>query len=310
VTQGILGWIASVPNDSTLKFGAGGCYRIEGTLELQGRRGLTFEGNGASFKSLNAPSDQRAIWRVIGSSNIVFHNMTIRGSYANGGTHDVSLQHAHAIDVRGSSVEIANVAMSDVAGDCVYLGLGYDNTTRSSGSVHDSTCVRIGRNAVSVTAADNVVVRNVTTDRIGYDAFDVEPNVASGNWGSTNVTITGNTIGSYYLYAYAIVENAPISAQTFSNNSVSGRGLRIGLVNPSQVNYRPHGVTITGNSSNTAQSAPAMQILNTTGLTVTGNTVPMSGGAMATVSGSCNVNISSNNYPGGSIEAEIATSAC
>ena len=36
-TSEILSWIASVPNNSTLVFGAGACYRIEGTLELHGR---------------------------------------------------------------------------------------------------------------------------------------------------------------------------------------------------------------------------------------------------------------------------------
>jgi hypothetical protein len=44
-TSQIRSWIASVPDDSTLRFGAAACYRIEGTLELKNRN-LIFDGNG------------------------------------------------------------------------------------------------------------------------------------------------------------------------------------------------------------------------------------------------------------------------
>jgi hypothetical protein len=304
VTSSILNWIGSVPNGSTLSFGQGACYRIEGTLQLQGRSGLTLEGNGALFRSFSAPTDQRAIWRLIGSMGMVLRDMTIEGSYSNGGTLDTSLQHAHAVDLRGTNAEIANVTMSDVAGDCVYFGLGYDNTTRSSGSVHDSTCLRTSRNAVSITAGDNILVQHVTTDRIGFTVFDVEPNSAPGNWGSNGATFDSNSIGSYYLYALALVEQAPISNQVFTNNTVGGKGIRIGAVQNN--GFRPQNVTITGNASTVATSAPAMQFVDVDGLTATGNTVPMTGGTMASVSGSCSIDISGNVYPGGSSQATIS----
>jgi hypothetical protein len=126
VTQQILSWIASVPDNAVLNFGQSACYAIEGTLEFRGRTSLDFEGHGSTFRSFTAPADQRAIWRAIGLANNTFHNMTIRGSYANGGTFNSSLQHAHAIDLRGTSATVANLSLSDVAGDCVYFGLGYN----------------------------------------------------------------------------------------------------------------------------------------------------------------------------------------
>jgi hypothetical protein len=64
------------------------------------------------------------MWRVADSRNIGIHNLTIDGSYGSGGTFDPDLQHAHAIDVRGSSVHIEGETMTDVAGDCVYFGRG------------------------------------------------------------------------------------------------------------------------------------------------------------------------------------------
>jgi hypothetical protein len=304
VTQPILTWIASVPDSSVLSCPSGACYRIEGTLDLRGRTGLDFNGNGATFQSFNPPADQRAIWRVIGSANMVFRNMTIIGSYANGGTFASSLQHAHAIDLRGTSAQLANLNMSRLAGDCVYLGLGYDGVTQSSGSVHDSTCSLIGRNAVSVTAGKNITVQRVTADKIGFTVFDVEPNVGPG-WGASNVTFDSNTIGSYYLYAWALVENAPISDQWFTNNTVTGRGLRIAAVDPGSQGVRPQRITITGNSSNTAQWAPAMEFHNIDTLGVTSNVVPLAGGTMATVDVSCNPTVSGNSYPGGTSQVLI-----
>jgi hypothetical protein len=305
VTQPILSWIASVPNNSTLSFGAG-CYRVEGTLQLTGRSGLDFEGNGATFRSFSTPAPQRAIWRAIASSGLVFHNMTIQGSYANGGVHDPNLQWAHAIDLRGTSAEVANVTMTDVAGDCVYFGLGYDSVTPSSGSVHDSTCLRNGRNAVSVTAGKNILVQRMTTDKIGYTAFDVEPdyNVGAGS-GSDGVTFDSNTIGSYYLYAYAIVENAPNHNETFSNNRLSGQPLRIGIVNPGSHNFRPQSITIDGNSATLAQWAPAIDVRNVDGITITGNTIPMTSGAMAALDNTCGANVSGDTYTGGSTEVSV-----
>jgi hypothetical protein len=300
-TAQILSWIASVPNNSTVQFDTGACYRIEGTLELRNRN-LTIDGNGSTFKSLDAPTGQRSMWRAF-DSTVTFRNMTIVGSYTNGGVHDGSLQWAHGIDLRGTDVVVENVSMSDLGGDCVYFGLGAD---RSSGAVRDSSCRRIGRNGVSVVAGDDIRVERMTTDRIGYIAFDVEPNTGAGN-GSSRVVFDSNTIGSYYMKAYTVIGNAPVSDQKFTNNTVVGQGLKIGVIDRS---HRPQRLTITGNSSDTPTAPAAMNLDGIDGATVSSNTVPMTSGTMAQVGSSCNVNVSGNSYPGGSNEASITNSTC
>jgi hypothetical protein len=300
-TSQILSWIASVPNGSTLQFDANACYRVEGTLEIRNRT-LTFDGNGSTFKSLNDPTSHRAIWRAW-DSNATFRDMKIIGSYANGGVHDYDLQWAHGIDLRGTDAVIENVTMSALSGDCVYFGLGAD---RSSGAVRDSSCRGVGRNGVSVVAGNDILVERVTTDQIGFIAFDVEPNTGSG-FGSSRVVFDSNTIGSYYLYAWAVIGNAPIADQEFTNNRVVGKGLRIAALYPT---YRPQRLTVTGNASDTNQSSPAMDFNGVDGLTVRGNTVPLSSGTMASVDRSCNVTVSGNSYPGGSQEASITDPTC
>jgi hypothetical protein len=300
-TSQILSWIASVPDDSALVFGAKACYRVEGTLEIRGRN-LTFDGNGSTFKSLDPPSDQRALWRAWDSS-VAFRNMTIAGSYANGGAHTPALQHAHAIDLRGTHGVVENVSMSDLAGDCVYFGLG---SSRSSGSVRDSSCQRISRNAVSVTAGDDIRVTRVTTHRIGFIAFDVEPNEGPGN-GSSRVVFDSNTIGSYYLMAYAVIGNAPIVDQAFTNNRLVGQGLKVGVIDR---HHRPAQVRITGNRSDTPAGPGAVSVDGVDRLTVSSNTVPLTNGLMARIRRSCAVSVSGNSYPGGSRERSITNRSC
>jgi hypothetical protein len=303
-----------VPDYSTLSFGTNACYRTEGTLEFAGRKGLDFEGNGSTFRSFDPPADTRAIWRAWQSTGLIFRNMTITGSYAKGGTFESSLEHAHGIDLRGTGAEIANVTIDNVAGDCVYFGLGSDNTTRSSGSFHNSRCTGTSRNAVSVTAGNNVLVQFVTVGAIGYDVFDVEPNTGTANWGAQNVTFDNNTIGLYALSIFSIVPNAPLSSLYFTNNLVDGIGLKAGLKittgSTTTAANRPQGVTITGNSSMSPEAPAAMNLSSIDGLTVTGNIVPMTAGTMASVETSCDVSVSSNSYPGGASEYSISPQTC
>lgn len=272
VTSALLTWLNGLSAGTSVQFGSG-CYRIEGTLELRNKSGLTF--NGGTFKSLNAPDDQRAIWRIIDSSGITFFNMAVIGSFAQSETnptHNAALQHAHAIDLRGTSANISHLTASNLAGDCVYFGLGYTSATRSSGSVTDSSCRLISRNAVSVTAGDDITIERMSTSGIGFIAFDIEPNVGAG-WGSSRVSVRNNTIGSYYLYAYALIENAPLSDQSFNNNtSNTSKGMRVAAL-PYQ-SFRPQHVMISGNTTTASTPSPAFDIANVDTLTVSSNQVP------------------------------------
>jgi hypothetical protein len=300
-TSQILSWIDSVPDDSTLSFGTGACYRIEGTLEFRDRE-LALDGNGSTFRPFNPPSGQRAMWRAW-NSTISFREMTLVGSYANGGTLTDSLQWAHGIDLRGTHGVVDDVSISDLAGDCVYFGLG---ASRSSGAVYDSSCRRIGRNAVSVVAGNDIRVERMITNRIGYIAFDVEPNTGPGN-GAARVSFDSNAIGSYQMKAYTVIGNAPVSDVDFTNNRMVGQGLRIGVVNKS---HRPRRLTINGNSSDTATAHNAMNLQSVDDLTIRRNTVPLTSGTMAQVAYSCGVDVSGNSYPGGSREASIIDPSC
>lgn len=310
VTKAISNWVAKVPDGSTLNFGTNKCYKIDGTLEFTGRNGLVWNGNGSTFQTTQPPTDQRAMFRWIGSSNITMRNLRIDGSYCCGGTLNDSLQHMHGIDLRGSGMNVENVTVSDMAGDGVYFGLGYDGVTGSTGSVIGSTFQWLGRNGVSFVAAHDVTVTGTRVHRAGFDAFDVEPNVGSGP-GVQRVTLDGNTItGSYRLYAYSIVMNRPVSDLAFKNTTLTGVPLKIGIVNPGAQAYRPRNVTITGNALDTPTNQPVVEVHNTDVGTITGNTAPMTSGTFATLDNSCGVTVAGNTFPGGSAEVTATNPAC
>ncbi len=236
--------------------------------------------------------------------------MAIDGDYANGGTFNSGLQGASGISLQGTSADIGGVTITNVGGDCVYFGQGQTSAeTRSSGTVHDSTCTGTGRNGIAIVAGDNVLVQHVSLTAIGYDVFDVEPN-AGENFGANGVTFDSNTIGTFGMNVYSVVESGPISNQSFTNNQVVGRGLKVDVGDPNGAGFRPQAVTISGNSSDTPQAPSPINIDNVDGLTITGNTVPMTSGAMAAVTGSCGVTISGNSFPGGDSESWFEPWVC
>jgi len=316
VTQQVLSWIASVPDNSTLSFARGGCYRIEGTLELTDRNGLTFEGNGATFKATTIGDTWRSQWRLIGGSRIAFRNMNVQGAHPAGGTFVSALQHQHAFDLNGvSHVELDRTRSSNLYGDCVYITRRADGRQAWSSNVHvhDSSCIGNGRMGIAVVAGCEVLVERTNMSQIGRTAFDVEPN--GPGFGAQNVTFRNNRVsGALPGGFFTAIGDGLIDSVTVSDNSTSGVGIYMAvLALPGQ---RRSQITISGNSSDTgyyAAGSVAMDFERVDGLTVTGNSIPLSGPnmALAWVSRSCDVKISGNSFPGGVAEARISSySSC
>jgi hypothetical protein len=305
VTEALTRWIAGVPDHATLSLGQAKCYRVDGTIEVTGRNQLTLMGNGSRLRSVAAmvsgrtADDQRAMFRVVRSQSVSFRDLVITGAYRSGGTLDPSLQHALGIDVRGSSVTVARVTLSRLAGDCIYFGL--DGVTKSSGDVDRSVCSSAGRNGVSVTAGHDISVRTTTVDQVGLDAFDVEPNRGPG-WGADRIRFESNKVKGYRVQAFSVVSSAPISDITFASNRLIGHGLRAAVGDPFQAGFRPRNITFTGNVSDTRQSGVAFNVDNVDQLAITANVVTLRGNTMASVDRSCRVRVTGNVFNGGSGE--------
>jgi hypothetical protein len=306
VSQSLLTWIKAIPDNSVVSFASGACYRIEETLEITDRHGLTFEGNGATFEATTPGDGHRPQWRLIQGSNLTLRDMTIDGGDAQGGTFNAALQQQHGIELMGpSAVEIDHVGIANVYGDCVYVGQGYYNKQWSSDiHVHDSSCARSGRMGVAVTAGRNVLVERTSFTQIGMTVFDIEPNGVG--FGATSVTFAGNQVTGKEMFD-ALGDGA-VDSVTVSNNTITGQATHMAVIaRPGQLHTN---IVITGNVSDTAYSnagTVAIDVVRVNGLTVTGNVIPLGAQNMALVdvSESCNVNVSHNTYSGGVAEARI-----
>jgi hypothetical protein len=151
---------------------------------------------------------------------------------------------------------------------------------------------------------------------MGFDGVDIEPNVGAG-WGSDGTSVSDNTFACevvnsvnrcYHLYTYAVIQNAPTANLSFTGNTVTGSGLRIGVLHFQ--GYRTSNLTITNNSADTDVGSPAIEIHNVDTGTISGNTVPMSGGTLATVDASCGVVVSGNPASGWATEAIMTNRSC
>jgi hypothetical protein len=297
VTNSLNAFIASVPNGATITFRANGHYRSEGILSVVNRSNLTFNGNGATIYATTNTSANRRNWNVRASRGITFERMTVQGANPHPGTYDPNHEFEHGFWIDGSNgIEISHVTMTRNRGDCVYMSDASGALPWSSNIwIHDSSCSGNGRMGIAIVAARHVIVERCSFSKIAYQVFDLEPNKQSPAQGSSFVTIRNNTvIGPLKDYLVGADGWGPIDHLTVSGNTVVGGVLRITVRPMSGSGYRRESIVITGNRGTASASGPLMYFSANDGLTVTGNTQPMSGGSLTSVTNSTNVHISGN----------------
>lgn len=203
VTRDLLAWFARVPNGGELHFQPGACYRIDGSLAVEDRWGLTFDGHGAVFWAKSDGGRDRRLWWLRGGGDLTLRDLTVRGANPKAGVSygafrpDRAFQHAFAAQgVQG--LRLQEVAAYDVYGDFVYLGPDVGRR-KSTGAwsrnviVSDSRFERNGRQGIALTAVSDVVIRRNYLGDVRHAVFDLEP-VAS-SWGVRRVTIRANITG-------------------------------------------------------------------------------------------------------------------
>jgi len=290
----LMTWLKTVPDGSTIVFKAGGTYRMDMGLKFTGRHDLTFEGNGATLRSNgggNSDNSLFALWN--GNTGITIRNFTLVGNSPTPGTllRDGRESAMGVLIFGGSDIEIANVTISGVYGDGVYVG-GTANPFAWADGVwfHDSRVISAGRNGVAIAAGRNVTVERVVFDKVGYCALDIEPD--QDVQGAANVMFRNNTIGKWDVYFVAAEGNAVASVNgiTVSGNTVTGATLYTGIT----VGRRKN-VTFTNNTSQVRTTAPVLVLLyHIDGLTVTGNRQPSTYSSFVDIRDSTSVVYSGN----------------
>jgi hypothetical protein len=183
VTPQLASWIASVPDNSVLSFPKDACYEIDGTLGIEDRRDLLIEGNGATLKAKTEGDRNRAHLRIRRSSNITVRGLVVRGANPAGGTGDAAyrpkLEGQHAFDLgRVDGVLLDDVQAYDVFGDFVYIGGG--DTPSTNVTVRNSHFARNGRQGISVTNGEDILIEANFISDVRRSLFDLEPNGKTG----------------------------------------------------------------------------------------------------------------------------------
>jgi hypothetical protein len=284
-------------------FRSGGTYRVSRGLRLTNRRDLVFDGNGATLRTTGSGSTVNSSPFLLadGNQRIEIREFTLVGSNPNAGTasaYSVANENQMGIAIYGGTdIDIHHVTFRDTYADCIYIG-STGTTIWSQGiRFHDSTCTLTGRNGVTIIAGRNVTIENVTFDRLGKMVVNMEPDY--GSQGATDIVIRGNTIGSYSLNnlftAWALAaEGASGSVMrrvSFVGNTITGtaasgyEGRAMGLHVTVNARGPREDFVIRDNVSTRRVAGPSMQFIGVVGVTVTGNTQPLSSGSLARYTG-------------------------
>jgi hypothetical protein len=267
-------WVRTVPDGSTIVFKAGGYYRMDTGLIVNGRHNLTFEGNGATLKSNGGYTEASSLFRVFGDTGIVIRDFNLVGNSPTPGVYRPGQEGAHGIQiVEGSNIEIANVNISNTYGDCANTDYWTDGVW-----FHDSSCKSSGRNGVAIFAGKNMTVERVVFDKNGGGVFDIEPYQSSG--GATNIKFINNTSGTHTNGFFDANGGSVISNITVSGNTLTGGSLGgyVWLASP-----RVQNLVFTNNTATVPRAGPAMYFSHIDGLTVTGNVQPLTSGVFAQI---------------------------
>jgi hypothetical protein len=233
---------------------------------------------------------------------VLFRNVTIKGSNPQPGIWSLTYEHNHGIQFGGMlSGGADHVTIRNVGGDGFYLAgsfVGSGFRFEDSVSVRNSVVDGTGRMGVAFT-------------RVAYYTFDFEANghifngVAAGTIGAT---LSNNTIGAIPFgrnpaitgqptgYAFVITGSSgggPAENVTFTGNTMTDPTwgeLRVGIFNNGGTRKN---IAITNNSgvhrfaASSTYGSTLMKISGVNGLTVTGNTQPISAGTTLVTCSGC-----------------------
>ena len=302
VTEQLKSFIAGVADGSTVFFPAGARYRIDGSLIIEGRKNLTFEGNGAEFFATTEADRNRRHWWIRNSDGITIRDVVVRGANPNAGTGEAAYRSdreaQHGFEFAGvKNVIVENVTVTDVYGDFVYIGRDKSGWSKQV-TVRDSHFERNGRQGIAITAGEDIKIERNKITEVRRSTFDIEPNAS--DWGARRVTISDNDIGPGRLSFLAGHGAAgPVEDIMVVDNRLSGKVMNISFKAPPA--QRRANFSLIRNVSNKAFGSPnaAVTIEGFDGVTIRDNVLPLDAGRNMTavqLKSSCDVIVTGNQF--------------
>lgn len=310
VTAALNTFIAQMPNGATISFAPDACYRIDGTVQVIDKEGLTFEGNNATFKALEQGARDRKHWEFTSGGDFTIRNLTVVGANPNGGPdgYEAELAFQHGFNFEGvDGVTITNIAVSDVYGDFLRFGKnqGKDNRGTSNVTVTGSRFERGGRQAVSFTGASDIVVEGNTFDGVARSVFDIEPNNADG--GAQRLRLVDNDLTAWGNLVLPVGGRGDVSDIELVGNRLHGKHLDVLIKDPREEQkgdgggLRRRNISIIGNVSDVPSGQTAVNLTMVDGAVVRDNVQPFEAGSTTValrITQSCDVTIEGNTFEG------------
>lgn len=314
VSAAFAGFLASVPDGTTVELAPGGRYRMESTLVVLNRHNLTFDGNGAKIFATTPGDRVRSNIRLEGGSDIVFENVWVQGANPHAGAfqddaYQVAKEAQSGFDILGvQGVSLVHVTVTDTYGDFVTIARQYGVAWANNVSITGSRFERNGRQGITIAAARNVVIEGNTLNDMRRATFDLEPGRTVG-WGAENVTIRNNDVGVGRLFFVAAAGHGPLNGITIEGNRLHGQALQI-YERDEDLGVR-HDWRVLNNTSDLAYATPnqaLMQFWKVDGLQVHGNRQPFKARFVMYGVGaesSCNLALDGNDYPNGTAQSRV-----
>jgi hypothetical protein len=309
VTAKLQAVIDKAPNGATIAFPSGGRYKLGTALRVSGRRSLTLDGNGARLdlptSDLNSPRSSGIQVRD-GSTGTTIRDFVLVGSNNAAGTSaafDTNRQSNHGVAVLSATdTLVERVDIRRAWGDCLYVSRSSTGGWSDGVIFRDSTCSLTGRHGVGIIAGSRIRIVDNVFDDLGLFVVDIEPNVSIE--GAKDVVIRGNRIGGYALDSDweswvlaacgpdvgAVIRDVTLTGNTIEssraglNSRVNGLHVKICGDRGPRANF-----VVTDNVGLATVAGPAMTFTQVQGVTVTGNSQPLSRGELATFPGSSGV---------------------
>ena len=303
-------FINSQPNGTVINFKAGGVYRLSRGLNIANRHHLVLVGNGAVLRAAGSNTLNAASPIVIegANSDIVVRGFRIEGNNPDTGTaiyHNGAEGQQGIALYGGTRIEIAGNIIRKTWGDAVYANEKIATNSWVDGLwVHANTITTIGRSAFTINGAKNVLLERNDIDQIGGMVMNIEPDLSSQ--GAINVTFRSNTVGVWGMtpvftsHFVACANNKVAPGAVIRGITVTGNLVTEGAPNSTNTNNagglstwigknRTSNITFTNNSTTKAGRGAVFVFEHIDGLTVTGNTQPLTSGALMSISDSTGV---------------------
>lgn len=322
VTESLNAFIAEVPDGATVSFAPDACHRIDGTVEVVDRQGLTFDGNAATFKAIEQGDRSRKHWEFTAGGDFTIRDLTVVGANPNGGPegYEAELAFQHGLNFEGvEGVRISNLRVTDVYGDFLRFGKnqGKDNRGTSDVTVTGSRFERGGRQGVSFTAASDITIEGNTFDGVARSVFDIEPNNSEG--GAERLRLVDNDLSAWGNLVLPIGGRGVVADIELLGNRLHGKQLDVLVKDPREHQKddgggtRREDISIIGNVSDMPSGQTAVNLTMVDGAVIRDNVQPFeSGGATVAlrITQSCDVTIESNTFEGAAVMVEQDDFSC